>query len=1246
MKQKIFKNALKNPSALDSKHLDAIYKYFADLAQVDEKLGQALVTYIVDGTGDEVLLTLAGRKDIVAKLGYDASGDIDWDLIEKIEKDRLTMLNGCWNAPPEVWIRMGHVLEAAQRADGIAPNTLLQPAWLAVLLEEVARIPYELDREKGIRWTGSQTEKVLVAGEVSADFLVDLVLNGERYQSICCNSFSEMAEYFTRHITAVEKVLAANESDRKVLALTILIECQFDFKTVIPLLGTMLLSSSKTVREAAYSAAMSSEALLSLCVPLIETRLSEGNASERNEAVQLLWRLKGRDCKDLFTKHLLTEKADRVKQTIEKLLAIPDDDQSIGKDTLPALHVEHGYFPLTEEMKSKMHEHFSKSFERAETEHKEEVEEWNKPDRPSWLDKPVPPIPLKEEVFEKIVAFVEGSTTEFDMKLIEEVNEYCRTSPNNWCYPPQGKLVQYVRWSHVTGLLELNMTEKEIWWNQDGELAEFKQAHNGPLELRELDAIVATLPEYEPGMVAKWYLGRHREWSECNWDADEVWPAFAEHPELLQEALIPAKAGSYHGSTMRDNAFHVLSTFPKCPPKFIHLLWDLALSESKGDRLPAQQALASVPGKAEKIAVALEDGKQSIRVAAAEWLGRLKDREAIPALKKAFIKEKNELAKGVMLHALDRLKADLDEFLNKDKLLAEAKAGVAKKIPKGMEWVPLDSLPKLHWAESNEQVDPTIVRWWVVQSIQQKTPVGGPILRHYLSMCKRTEATVLARMLLSTWIAYDTATLPPEDAAAKAKEEVEQNWVDSDVEYFGSKDNYYKTCYQRHASETLHSGIDQKGMLAIASVVGDRDCVKMCEQYMREWFGNRLAQCKCLIEVLDGIDDPSALQVLLSIANRFRTKALKQAAEERVHAIAEREGWTLDELADRTMPDAGFERPLDENGEPTGSKAVLELDYGARQFTVELNDNLEPVICVKGENKPLKNPPAPAKNDDEEKASEAKKAFTDAKKVVKDVVKRQKERLYEALCTQRFWKFSDWQTYLACHPIVGRLCVKLVWVAFTPVQVEEDAPSLPGDFITCFRPIEDGSLTNENDESVELPPEALVVLAHTCNVPAGIEQAWMTHLQDYDVEPIFPQFGRKKYALPEEKKAETAINDFTGFGITTFKLRSKANKLGYSRGEVEDGGTFCSYHKTFGSLKIEATIEFTGSYVPEEDLPAALTTLQFCAIPEERQRRSRTIVMPLSKVPAVLLSECYNDMQQIAAEGTGFDQEWQKKSFF
>ena len=475
--------------------------------------------------------------------------------------------------------------------------------------------------------------------------------------------------------------------------------------------------------------------------------------------------------------------------------------------------------------------------------------------------------------------------------------------------------------------------------------------------------------------------------------------------------------------------------------------------------------LSRLPNKTAQVIKSLGDGKQTIRCVAAEWLGDIGDKAAIEPLKEAFRKEKQEIAKGAIMQALDRLGADVNEFLDRDQLKKEAKAGLAKKLPAGMEWVPLDRLPKLHWSDTGKEVDGDIVKWWVVQCIAQKLPSCGPILRRYLSMVKPSEAAMFGKFLLSSWIGEDSRNPSAEEAAAEAESITARDWKHAYMqEHFKTRENLYAINLTQAQGKFLTSAIGQKGLLAIPAAVGDGDCVKLAEKYIRTYFGQRLAQCKALVEMLSWIPHPLALQVLLSLSNRFRTKAIRQLAAEIVQQVADREGWTIDELADRTIPSAGFARAEDEEGKPIGIEAILTLDYGPRQFQVTLNDDLEPVIATT-EGKKVKALPPPAKADDEEKAKEAKKQFSDAKKQVKDVVKRQKERLYERSAPSRSWPYANWKEYLADHPIVGRLCVQLVWAA-----------SKGNEVIGCFRPLEDGTLTNEQDDSVTIDGDATIKL--------------------------------------------------------------------------------------------------------------------------------------------------------------------------
>jgi len=197
-----------------------------------------------------------------------------------------------------------------------------------------------------------------------------------------------------------------------------------------------------------------------------------------------------------------------------------------------------------------------------------------------------------------------------------------------------------------------------------------------------------------------------------------------------------------------------------------------------------------------------------------------------------------------------------------------------------------------------------------------------------------------------------------------------------------------------------------------------------------------------------------------------------------------------------------------------------------------------------------------------------------------------------------------------------------------------------------FRPLDDGTFTDYEDHEVQLPVDAKIRIAHSCQISAETASAWAAHLADYSVTPLFTQFGRATYALPEEKGKETAINDFCGHMVEAFKLRLLATKFGYSRGQAQDGGWFFDYIKSFPGMGLRSVLSFSGNGLPEENRTVALKDLSFRQAAAENESTVQISGgMALDEVPAVLLSECYNDLRAIAATGTGHDPEWEKKVY-
>lgn len=1176
------------PTAVTREFTKALGKHLGRLK--DEPLAAA-VAYVLDGSDADVLLNIGKLQEAGKSLALGGvSNDVPYNLRQDIEKERLALLREGVETPPAVWLRLGEVFDAAARASGRKPQSVTGwPDSLTGFLCELVTSYQDVGRSGGPIWPAVRLLPLFDEAKLPPREALRMLLDPSLASSLRRSYyyygsgplegvFADWPPVLADNVSEVREVLSKVGGYHAVQIIPLLTQLKFDFAPVIDVVTKIGVASAKAVRDAASPVLFKHRETV---VPHLEQFLADGSAGERNEAAVLLWKLDGEKAVEKLRKHLKNESSEKIRQTIDRLLAAPVEDDA-EEITLPPLELELGQVPLPEKAKERIRTVFQKSHELAMRNYDQSMAQWNSPNKPSWMSQPVKPEPIAEDELKALFEFVSG-----ERELLHNRIPYRRSGTGNFAdesfAPPDVHLIHVVRLCYALHSFDIPKDDYSFSWYHTSDLDAYRSRCEKPFGLRELDAAVASLPDSKPGLVAFAYLQQNTKYRDfCDWEPEAVWPAFADRLDLLREALsgtLRTGQYDYYLNERKRNAFKALAAFPKLPPGFVPILWDIAMGDAKTDRPLAQAALRTLPDKANRVIVGLSNGKQSVRDTAAEWLGNIGDPVAIPALKDAYRKEKVESSKGVIMVALEKLKADVEEFLDRKKLAKEAEEGM-KAAPKRWGEI-LEKLPAVHWQDTGKQVDPTVVKWWVVQAAAQNSPTCGPILRRYLAMCRPIDTAALAKVALAAY--FDTPA--------------------------------------------------PKGVLAIVSAGADADCVKMSEKFIRTWFGQKMAQCKALIEVLAWVKHPMGLQVLLSIANRFRTASLRALAAQHVNAIAEREGWTIDELADRTIPDGGFAKP------DAGGRAALVLDYGARQFSATLDDELEPVLTGEG-GKVVKALPSPAKADDAEKAKEAKKQFSDAKKQVKDVVKRQTERLYEALCTQRAWRFEDWKRFLGDHPVAGRLCVRLAWTATEPGE--------NGKLLGCFRPLEDGSLTNEKDDAVTFPPDTLVRLAHTASIPAELAAAWKQHFADYAVEPLFTQFGREAYTLAEAKAKDTEIKDFQGYEIGTFQMRGKMTKLGYVRGEAQDGGWFHEYLKPFRSLGVQAEIGFSGNSLPEEDRRAALGTLSFTKIKPEGDTNTHWSrkAMELGKVPPVLLSECYNDLKQLAAEGTGFNPEWEKQSYY
>lgn len=705
-----------------------------------------------------------------------------------------------------------------------------------------------------------------------------------------------------------------------------------------------------------------------------------------------------------------------------------------------------------------------------------------------------------------------------------------------------------------------------------------------------------------------------------------IWPALCQHFAELDEALglVPQSGGE---AMQRMPALELLGMFPKLPERYRVPLMLLAGDSSARLRQAVRVLLRHTSGIGSAIALQLQDGRQETRALAAEWLATRGEREQTPAIRKALTTERSDLARAAMITALERLGEDVSEYFDQAMLVREAKAGLAKPRPKGLEWLPFDRLPLLKWKDG-APVDSALPEWWTVLAARLKQPGGNALINLWLDRLSPEDAHRLGWMILTGWIDEDTRMPTDEDANAYAAQHVDatlrQNL--SFVKQFPQGAHHWPTdrsavfaqLKRAKAGTCLGSAADSKGLLALATRVNGADAAQRIRVFLKD-HGSRVSQAKALLELLAAIGTGSALQLLLSAANRSKQRSVQAHAAALVEAVAERNGWSAAQLADRTIPTGGFD-----------SVGMQELDCGeSRAYRLQL-DSRDAVIILNADGREVKALPGPRIDEERPMIEAAKKQLATARKEVKQVLAAQTERLQEAMCLQRSWPLTEWQSFVAGHPIVGRLAARLVWQGL-------DAGGQP---VATFRPLGDGSYTDAADGEVDLAMLADIRLAHSSLLDDEMVAAWRTHLGDYAVEPPFDQLGRDLPQLGQGQGKACTIIDREGWMVESFRLRGAATKLGYQRGQAQDGGWFLTYEKTYRGAGLVAETEFTGSPLPEVNRPTALQSLSFRRLRGGGAGGSR---VALADVPPVLLAECWCDLHDIAAKGTGFDPEWQKK---
>jgi len=370
-----------------------------------------------------------------------------------------------------------------------------------------------------------------------------------------------------------------------------------------------------------------------------------------------------------------------------------------------------------------------------------------------------------------------------------------------------------------------------------------------------------------------------------------------------------------------------------------------------------------------------------------------------------------------------------------------------------------------------------------------------------------------------------------------------------------------------------------------------------------------------------------ALMTVDAISKKFSNKQVQRAGEVAFQFAAEQLGVDPEVLGDRIVPNLGFD-----------SRGEQVIDYGSRSFIATINPSLQ-IELRTVEGKEIKSLPLPGANDDPVKAAAAKETFSTIKKSLKSVASIQGLRLELALSCNRTWTKEEWAKLFVENPIMNIFAIGLIWGVY----------EANGQLKSSFRYMEDGSFTNVEEDVVVIADDVSIGLCHPLDMGDELITAWAQQLSDYEIKQPVEQLSRTVFRLADDKKNAVAVTEFGGAVMYAVSLLGKLQKLGWSKGSIQDAGGYSNFYKEDKKQGIGAWLNFSGTYVGADTTEEVTVydilfykagTVQYGSyIYDEIKEADR---MKLSNVPARLYSEICYDIERATANRIRTEKDWEK----
>lgn len=608
---------------------------------------------------------------------------------------------------------------------------------------------------------------------------------------------------------------------------------------------------------------------------------------------------------------------------------------------------------------------------------------------------------------------------------------------------------------------------------------------------------------------------------------------------------IPSNAGEYYRVIFKILTKYTLEV--KVLEKIVAFAVKVA---DKKSRVLAAEILCKYPEAMVPVATDLLTKKTvDQRVTGALILSLVPTEQAEKSLSEAVDKEINDDTRDIILEALAE-KRFSSPYTRDEVNIMIAKADERKKLAKWNEkWLAEENVPKLYWKDLQTPLRPEEVRFLLYRMKRAQGLNSDSEAKQLINLLDAERSQAFAKAMLTAF---------------------QNSNADSKLKY------YLTLAGLLGGDEMMHS----LNALFKKSVVDKR--VKMAEY---------------VIGALAMVGTDKALRLVEVIYRKFATKkpALSKAAHDALAAAANELSITMDELADKIIPDFDFDGLYKKfiAGDGEEYRAFINAEFKLNYFTED--------------NKIRKSLPSSV-------SKEVKAEFKEIEKEVNDVIKSQSGRLEKYMLEERRWPADQWKDFFFSNPIMFVYALKLVWGVF-----DEN-----GKLVDSFYCSEDTSLYTISDEELELNDRQYVGILHPVHLDKEGLNAWRDKLYKMSLVTIFPILDRPLFNVDESEREQSYSKTF--FGKDVPKGADYVNTFLVKQNWIKssgDGGR-SEFTKVFmhGAIKAYANIDGPTAWYQGGTAEAKVFEINFMG--KNWQEKIK-----LKDVPIIFYSEVMSDIDQL-----------------